>query len=91
MQTASTKWKTDVTKLDIVMVHQFPAFLDLHFEEKIKDLFKDSEFLKLLKKGNEQIRNEASTTDLITIISYILEVSSAHSLTTSPLPSTLMG
>ncbi|XP_015752905.1 PREDICTED: uncharacterized protein LOC107332679 [Acropora digitifera] len=29
------------------------SFLDLHFEEKIKDLFKDSEFLRLLKKGKE--------------------------------------
>ena len=32
------------------------SFLDLHFEEKIKDLFKDSEFLNLLKKGKEQIK-----------------------------------
>lgn len=38
------------------------SILDLHFEEKIKDLFKDSEFLKLLKKGKEQIRSAASNT-----------------------------
>ena len=38
------------------------SFLDLHFEEKIKDLFKDSEFLKLLEKGKEQIRSAASNT-----------------------------
>ena len=38
------------------------SFLDLHFEEKIKDLFKDSEFLKLLKKGKEQIKSAASNT-----------------------------
>ena len=38
------------------------SFLDLHFEEKIKDLFKDSEFLRLLKKGKEQIRSAASNT-----------------------------
>ena len=43
-------------------MHQFPVFLDLHFEEKIKDLFKDWKFLKLLKKGKEQIRSEASNT-----------------------------
>lgn len=32
------------------------SFLDLHFEEKMKDLFKDLEFLNLLKKGKEQIK-----------------------------------
>ena len=32
------------------------SFLDLHFEEKIKDLFRDSEFLTLLKKGKEQVK-----------------------------------
>ena len=29
------------------------SFLDLHFEEMIKDLFRDSEFLTLLKQGKE--------------------------------------
>ena len=38
------------------------SFLDLHFDGKTKDLFKDSEFLKLLKKGKEQIRSAASNT-----------------------------
>ena len=36
------------------------SFLDLHFEEKVKDLFKDSEFLNLLKKGKEQFKSTAS-------------------------------
>lgn len=36
------------------------SFLDLHFEEKVKDLFKDSEFLNLLKKGKEQIKRTAT-------------------------------
>lgn len=30
------------------------SFLDLHFEEKIKDLFRDSEFLTILKKGRNR-------------------------------------
>ena len=38
------------------------SFLDLHFEEKIKDLFKDSEFLNLLKKGKEKIKRMATNT-----------------------------
>ena len=37
-------------------------FLDLHFEEKIKDLLKDSEFLNLLKKGKDQIKCAATNT-----------------------------
>ena len=37
------------------------SFLDLHFEEKIKDLFRDSEFLTLLKQGKEQIKRGVST------------------------------
>jgi len=36
------------------------SFLDLHFEEKVKDLFKDPEFLNLLKKGKEQFTSTAS-------------------------------
>ena len=38
------------------------SFLDLHFEEKITDLFKDSEFLNLLKKGKEKIKRMATNT-----------------------------
>lgn len=38
------------------------SLLDLHFEEKIKDLFKDSKFLNLLKKGKEQIKRTATNT-----------------------------
>ena len=37
------------------------SFLDLHFEEKIKDLFRDSEFLTLLKKGKEQVKCAVSS------------------------------
>ena len=37
------------------------SFSDLHFEEKIKDLFRDSAFLTLLKQGKEQIKRGVST------------------------------
>lgn len=40
------------------------SFLDLHFEEKIKDLFRDSEFLKLLKKGKEQVKRAVSSCNI---------------------------
>ena len=40
------------------------SFLDLHFEEKIKDLFRDSEFLNLLKKGKEQMKRAVSSFDI---------------------------
>ena len=36
------------------------SFLDLHLEEKIKDLYRDSEFINLLKKGKEQVKRAAS-------------------------------
>lgn len=36
------------------------SFLDLHLQEKIKDLFRDSEFVNLLKKGKEQVKRAAS-------------------------------
>lgn len=36
------------------------SFLDLHLEEKIKDLFRDSEFMNLLKKGKGQVKRAAS-------------------------------
>ena len=40
------------------------VFLDLHFEEKIKDLFRDSEFLTLLKRGKEQIKRAVSSSGI---------------------------
>ena len=40
------------------------SFLDLHFEEKIKDLFRDSEFLTLLKQGKEQIKRAVSSSGI---------------------------
>ena len=63
------------------------SFLDLHFEEKIKHLFKDSEFLNLLKKGKEQIKCTATNTihDIYHGLDY------KNLITTSPLLLTLMG
>ena len=63
-------------------------FLDLHFEEKVKDLFKDSEFLKLLKKGKEQIKRTATNTirDIYHGLDYknfIIREVSSHNLSTS--------
>lgn len=43
------------------------SFLDLHFEEKIKELFRDSEFLNLLKKGKEQVKRAASSSKIYDI------------------------
>ena len=40
------------------------SFLDLHLEEKIKDLFRDSEFVNLLKKGKEQVKRAASCSSI---------------------------
>lgn len=33
------------------------VFLDLHLEEKIKELFRDAEFCKLLKRGKENVKS----------------------------------
>ena len=38
------------------------SFLDLHFEDKIKHLFKGLGFLSLLRKGKEQIKCMATST-----------------------------
>ena len=72
------------------------SFLDLHLEEKIKDLFRDSEFMNLLKKGKGQVKRAAScsriyenTMDLTTRISYILGAFS-HNCTIFRLQLTLM-
>lgn len=40
------------------------SFLDLHLEEKIKDLFRDSEFVNLLKKGKEQVKRATSCSSI---------------------------
>ena len=39
-------------------------FLDLHLEEKIEDLFRDSEFVNLLKKGKEQVKRAPSRSSI---------------------------
>lgn len=37
------------------------SFLDLHFKERVKDLFWDVEFLTLLEKGKEEIKRAVSS------------------------------
>lgn len=43
------------------------SFLDLYLEEKIKDLFRDFEFVNLLKKGKEQVKRVISCSSIYDI------------------------